>query len=103
MRRLFLVSACLGILAVGGASTALAAGPHRGHGPPVVRHGYPPRGGSWHTGYRGHQPHCLPGRRVAAYPVYPAYPAYPATAFGFNYPQLGFGVAGRNFSFWLQR
>jgi hypothetical protein len=40
---------------------------------------------------------------VAAYPVYPAYPAYPATAFGFNYPQLGFGVAGRNFSFWLQR
>jgi hypothetical protein len=92
-----MVSACLGVLFIAGTSTALARGPH--HRPPAVRHGYDhgPRGGSWQSGYRGgYQPYCAPRRRVAAYPVYPA-PVYGVS------PQLGFGLAGRNFSFWLQR
>jgi hypothetical protein len=103
MRRILLVSACLGALVFGGASAALANGPH--HGPPTARGGYgnfhsnSPYGG-WYTKYRGsYGPQCVPGR-VAAYPVYPSYgvPSYGQIA-----PQLGFGVAGRNFSFWLQR
>jgi hypothetical protein len=109
MRRLLLVSACLTVLALGGATTALANGPHHGYGPPVARYGYPHRGGSWgggwgggwNSGYRGgYAPYCHSGRRVAAYPAYPAYPAAP---FGYRSPQLGFGIAGRNFSFFLQQ
>jgi hypothetical protein len=100
MRRLLVISVCLTVLALGGARTALAKGPHHGHGPPVVRHGYPHRGGSWHTGYRGYTPYCHTRPHVAAYP---AYPVYPRPGFGYGYPQLGFGIAGRNFSFWLQQ
>ncbi len=101
MRRILLVSACLGILVFAGAGTALARGPY--HRPPAVHHGhhYGHGRGSyaalWQSGYRGgYRPYCAPHRRVAAYPAYRG-PVYGA------YPQLGFGVAGRNFSFWLQR
>ncbi|MEX0979060.1 MAG: hypothetical protein WDZ48_09425 [Pirellulales bacterium] len=105
MRRILLVSACLGVLVFSGTATALAYGPQ--HRPPAARggfggyggHGHSPYGG-WHTQYRGsYGQHCVP-RRVAAYP---AYPGYGVPAYGSAYPQLGFGAAGRNFSFWLQR
>jgi hypothetical protein len=97
MRRILLVSACLGILFFAGTGTALARGPN--HRPPAVHHGHDrgPHGGLWQSGYRGvYQPYCAPRRRVAAFPAYSA-PIYGV------YPQLGFGVAGPNFSFWVQR
>lgn len=113
MRRILSVSVCLGALVFGGAATALAHGPQNGS--PYARGGYAGFGGygntpyggygnspygGWHTNYRGsYGSHCAPGR-VAAYP---AYPAYGVPAYGPAYPQLGFGAAGRNFSFWLQR
>lgn len=103
MRRSLMILACLGVLVFAGAGTALARGPHQG--PPVFNHGHGHGHGAysapWNTGYRGgQQAYCAPGRRVAAYP---AYPVYSAPAYGLAYPQLGFGVAGRNFSFWLTR
>jgi hypothetical protein len=92
-------------LVFGGAATALAHGPQ--YRPQAARGGFGGYGGygnapygGWYTKYRGsYGPQCVPGR-VAAYP---AYPAYAAPAYGLGYPQLGFGVAGRNFSFFLQR
>jgi hypothetical protein len=97
MRRALTILTCLGILVFAGVSTALARGPYNG----------PPRGPAygynrgayrapWNAGYRGS--YCVPRRTVAAYPAYPAYagPVYAPT-----YPQVGFGIAGRNFSFWL--
>jgi len=96
MRRILMVSACLGVLACAGATTALARGPQ--HRPPAVRYGNAhhgvPRYNAYYRG--GHGPYCAPRRRAVAYPVYTA-PVYT------SYPQLGFGIAGRNFSFWLQR
>lgn len=101
MRRQLTVLACLGVLVFAGAGTALAAGPHYGprHRPPVARHGYYGRSAyraPWNTGFRGD--YCAPRRRVAAYPAYPVYPqAYVPRS------QLGFGLAGRNFSFFYQQ
>ena len=101
MRRILLISACLGILVVAGTGAALASGPyyrpaavHHGH---HYSHGRGPYVALWQSGYRGgYQPYYAPRRRVAAYPVYRA-PVYGV------YPQQGFGFAGRNFSFWVQR
>lgn len=110
MRRKITVLACLTALAFAGAGTALAGGPrHRGpqYRPPAVGHG-PHHRAPWNTGYRGGNrgpkgpycpppaPVCRPKVGVVAYPPY-AQPVYPA------YPQVGFGIAARNFSFWLQQ
>ena len=98
MRRILLISACLGVLVFAGATTALARAPH--HRPPAVHYGHGHHGVSWYAGYRGgHGPYYAPHRRVAAYPVYPLYGAPVYTP----YPQLGFGFGGRNFSFWVHR
>lgn len=97
MRRLLLVSACLGILVFAGVNTALARGPY--HRPPHARRDFyrPPYRGDWWGGYRGpYRPYCRPYRRYAAYPVYPR-PYYRP------YPASGFAVGGRNFSLWFQR
>lgn len=102
MRRKLTVLACLAVL-VFASAPALARGPHHGGGHyrgPAPRHGY--HGGGWNGGWndRGFcgtppRPYCPPKPCVTAYPAYaPAYPAY---------PQFGFGIAGRNFSFWAQQ
>ncbi|MEX0678484.1 MAG: hypothetical protein WD063_15495 [Pirellulales bacterium] len=103
MRRGLVVLACLGVLVFAGAGTALARGPH--HRPPGVHHdhgygyGHGYRGAPWYTGYHSSfGAHCAPRPRVVVYPAYPVYePVYTP------YSQLGFGIAGRNFSFWLQQ
>jgi hypothetical protein len=104
MRRILLVTACLGILFFAGTTTALAKGPHHGG---YARHGHGHHhrhgDGRWSAGYRGgYGRHCGP-RGVAYYPAYPAYPAYAAPYYGSGYSNFGFGVAGRNFSLWLQQ
>ncbi|HEX5446547.1 MAG TPA: hypothetical protein VFW87_22200 [Pirellulales bacterium] len=116
MRRVWLVAMCLSVLAVGGATTALAHGPHHGFSP-QARYGYGNYyrggfggfggygfggygyGGGYNVGYRGG---CGPGRGFAAYPAYPVYPSYPVAGYGYT-PQLGFGVAGRNFSLFFRQ
>jgi hypothetical protein len=102
MRRSLTILACLGVLAFAGASTALARGPH--HSPPprraVYSYGYGAYRAPWNAGYRGgYGSYCGRPRTVA----YPVYPAYAGPVYGPAYPQVGFGVAGRNFSFWLQQ
>lgn len=97
MRRIITVTACLSVLMLSAASTALAHGPyHRGpvRGPAHHHHG--------HRAYR--PPACAapiyaPRPRVAAYPVYPV-PVVPVAP---AYPRLGFGLGGSNFSFWFQQ
>lgn len=107
MRRVLTVLACTGVLVFAGAGTALARGPH--HGPPV-HYGYVPQRAAWNAGYRGgFGPHCGPPRTFAAYPAYPGYSGYPGypvyggPVYGSSYPQLGFGISGRNFSFFVAR
>ncbi len=99
MRRILLISACLGVLVFAGATTAQARAPH--YRPPAVHYGHGHHGvARYNTYYRGgHGPYCAPRGRVAAYPAYSRYgaPVYSP------YRQSGFGIAGRNFSFWLQR
>ena len=102
MRRVIAIAACLTVLMFAGASTALAGGPHhggwgRGHG--HHRHGH--HGPRVNSFYRAPivSPYCGIRPRVAAYPVCPV-PAYPVIP---TYPQLGFGIGGRNFSFWFQQ
>lgn len=106
MRRILLISACLGVLVFAGATTALARGPH--HRPPAVHYGHGHHGYghghhgvSWYNTYYhgGHGPYWASHRRVVAYPAYPLYGAPIHTP----YPQLGFGIGGRNFSFWVHR
>jgi hypothetical protein len=100
MRRAIAVVACLSVLMVAGANSALAKGPH--HGGYGKHHRYQANyfgGKSWNN-FRGPScapQYCGPRPRVAAYPVYPVYPVAPA------YPRLGFGLGGSNFSFWYQQ
>lgn len=111
MRRVLLLGVvCLGML-VGGAGSALAGGPHGGHGHHGHGYGHGHGHGHGYGGYPGgvgfysyYRPYYRP--MVVAPPVYPypyacapAYPAYPAYAA----PSLGFGVGGRNFSFFYNQ
>ncbi len=101
MRRAIAVVACLTVLIFAGASTALARGPHHGgsgFGPGHHHH----QGQRWNNYYRrGVGPVYWPRYPITTYPVYPyqtyQYPYVP------TYPQLGFGLGGRNFSLWFQQ
>ncbi len=96
MRRILLTLVGLAmVLGMGG--TALAGGPH-GHG--HHHHGYYGR-----PGYYGYYRPFYSPPVVVARPVVPAYPyPYPVPAYGYPYqPNLGFGVAGRNFSFFYNQ
>jgi hypothetical protein len=110
MRRILLVSVCLGVLVFSGTTAALAKGPHHHgyarHGHAHHRHGDGPRwsgyrgGYGGYGGYGGHGGYCGP-RGVAYYPAYPGYGA--PYSYGPGYSNWGLGVAGRNFSFWVQQ
>ena len=101
MRRVWAILVCTGILAFAGAGTAQAHGPQWG---PRGFYGYGPPRAAWNVGYRGgFGGPCGAPRAVVAYPGYPAYPVYGGPVYGPAYPQLGFGVAGRNFSFFVGR
>jgi hypothetical protein len=100
MRRSLTVLACLGVLIFAGVSTALAHGPQRGPAYSRTQYGYGGYRAPWNAGYRGgHGSYCGPRHAVG----YPVYPTYAAPIYGPAYPQTGFGIAGRNFSFWYQQ
>jgi hypothetical protein len=88
----------LGMILVGGSQTALAHG--WGH------HGYHARyaPGVYNRSYWGPRyPAYYGGGFVGGYSACgPGYAGYGAVPYGYAYPQPGLGVAGRNFSFWLQ-
>jgi hypothetical protein len=85
-----------------GAASAMAGGPHHGHG-----YGRGPNG-NWNNYGRHYQAYRYPPQRICRPPIcgpvapYPVYPAPVVTAYP-AYPRLGFGLGGANFSFFYQQ
>ncbi len=100
MRRIMLTLAGVGMFVLCSGQIAQAHGPgHHGHG-----YGPRPGYGNYHGGPRGYYGSYYRGGYGGGYGYGHGWcgPHYAAVPYGYAYPAPGFGVATRNFSFFVQ-